>query len=145
MVIQLTHNQSENPMFQTAWSQPFQTLHVESEQTTSVQFLKLPMQLNTLNIFVPELVRVFPITSDVQRLGRCVPALIKSAPVRDSLNVQKMKMSTGRRPIIILIVFVWLINSSLECCGLGLGLAGWVVSFFSVSPWSILTIVVRNV
>ena len=42
MVIQLAHNQSENPMAQTADSQPPQTLHVESEQTTSVRLRKLP-------------------------------------------------------------------------------------------------------
>ena len=37
-------------------------------------FRKLPTQLNTPNIFVPDLVRVSPNASDVQRLGRCVPA-----------------------------------------------------------------------
>ena len=73
MVIQLTHNQSENPMAQTADSQPPQTLHVESEQTTSARLRKLPTQLNTLNRFVPDLVWVSPYSSDVQQLGQCVP------------------------------------------------------------------------
>ena len=40
-----------------------------------MRFQKLPTQLNTLNIFVPDLVQVSPSASDVQRLGRCVPAL----------------------------------------------------------------------
>ena len=75
MVIQLAHNQSENPTAQTADSQPPQTSHVESEQTTSTRLLKLPTQLNTLNRFVPDLVRVSPNASDVQWLGWCVPAL----------------------------------------------------------------------
>ena len=46
-----------------------------AHQTTSARFRKLPTQLNTPNRFVPELVRVFPNASDVQRLARCVPAL----------------------------------------------------------------------
>ena len=48
-----------------------QTLQVESDQTPSTRFQKLPTQLNR---FVLELVQVFPNISDVQRLGRCVPA-----------------------------------------------------------------------
>ena len=59
MVIQLAHNQSENPMAQTANSQPSQTSQV-------------PMQLNTPNSFVPELVRVSQNASDCQRLARYV-------------------------------------------------------------------------
>ena len=51
-----------------------QTLQVESDQTLSTQFQKPPIQLNTPNRFVPELVRVSPNVSDVQRLGQCVPA-----------------------------------------------------------------------
>ena len=35
---------------------------------------KLSMQPNTPNIFVPDLIRVSPNVSDVQRLGRFVPA-----------------------------------------------------------------------
>ena len=46
MVIQLAHNQSENPMAQTAISKPSQTLHVESVQTLYMQFQKL--QVNKL-------------------------------------------------------------------------------------------------
>ena len=56
--IQPTHNQSEYPMAQTADSQPPQTSHVESEQTTSTWLRKLPKQLNTPNRFVPDLVQV---------------------------------------------------------------------------------------
>ena len=52
----LAHLQSENPMAQTADSQPPQTSHGESKQTTSTWFQKLPKQLNTLNRFVPELI-----------------------------------------------------------------------------------------
>ena len=74
--IQLAHNQSENPMAQMSDGPPPQTSHVESEQTTSVRLRKLPMQPNTRNIFVPDLTRVSPNASDVQRLGRCVPAFI---------------------------------------------------------------------
>ena len=74
MVIQLAHSQSENPMAQTANSQPPQTSHVESDQTTSARLRKLPTQLNTWNRFA--LVRVSPNASDIQRLGRCVPAFI---------------------------------------------------------------------
>ena len=61
-------------MARTSDSPPPQTLHVELEQTTSAWLRKLPMQLNTPNIFVPDLVRVSPNASDVQRLGQCVPA-----------------------------------------------------------------------
>ena len=77
MVIQLTNNQLENPMAQTADSQPPQTLHVELEQTTSAWLRKLPTQLNTPNRFVPDLVLVSPNVSDVQRLGRSVPAFTR--------------------------------------------------------------------
>ena len=70
----LAHNQSENPMAQTADSQPPQTSHVESEQT-SARLRKLPTQLNTPNVFVSDHVRVSPNASDSLRLGRCVPAL----------------------------------------------------------------------
>ena len=63
----LAHRQSDSP--------PPQTMHVQLEPTTSAQLRKLPMQLNTPNIFVPDLVRVSPNASDVQRLGRCVPAV----------------------------------------------------------------------
>ena len=41
----------------------------------SERLRKLPTQLNTPNIFVVDLVRVSLNASDVQRLGRCVPAL----------------------------------------------------------------------
>ena len=61
----LAYRQSQNPMAQTADSQPSQTLHVESEQTTSERLRKRPTQLNTPNIFVPDLVRVSPNASDV--------------------------------------------------------------------------------
>ena len=71
----LAHRQSENPTAQTADSQPPQTSHVESDQTKSMWLRKLPAQLNTPNRNVPDLVRVSPNASDVQRLGRCVPAL----------------------------------------------------------------------
>ena len=37
---------------------------------------KLPTQLNTLNRFVPELIRVSPDVSDIQSLRQCVPALM---------------------------------------------------------------------
>ena len=47
-------------MAQTADSQPSQTSHVELDQTTPERLRKLPMQLNTSNIFVPALVRVSP-------------------------------------------------------------------------------------
>ena len=43
-------------MAQTSDSPPPQTLHVESKQTTSEQPQKLLTQLNTPNIFVPDLV-----------------------------------------------------------------------------------------
>ena len=73
----LAHHQSENPMAQTSdGPPPPQTSHVQSEQATSVQLQKPPMQLNTPNIFVPDLVRVSPNASDIQRLGRCVPVLM---------------------------------------------------------------------
>ena len=58
MVIELAHNSSENPVAQTADSQPSQTLQVESEQMLSTWFQKLPTQQNTRNRFVPE--RVSP-------------------------------------------------------------------------------------
>ena len=74
MVIKLAHNQAENPMAQTADSQPYLTSHLESEQTTSARLRKLQTQLNTPNRFVPDLVRVSPNASDVHRLGWCVPA-----------------------------------------------------------------------
>ena len=73
--LQWSHNHSENPMAETADSQPPQTSHIESEQTTSTGLRKLPTQLNTPNVFVPNLIRVSPNASDVQRLGQCVPAL----------------------------------------------------------------------
>ena len=57
---------------QSAHSIP--TSYVESEQTTSARLQKLPTQLNTPNIFIPDLVRVSPNASDVQWLGQCVPA-----------------------------------------------------------------------
>ena len=60
----LAHRQSEYPMVQTADSQPPQTSHAESDQTTSELLQKLPTQLNTPNILVANLVRVW--------LGRCV-------------------------------------------------------------------------
>ena len=72
--IQLAHNQSENPVAQMSDIPPPQTSHVELEQTTFAWLRKPPTQLNTPNIFVPDLVRVSPNASDVQRLGRCVPA-----------------------------------------------------------------------
>ena len=72
--MQLANKQSENPMAQTADSQPPQTLRVELEQTTSAQLRKLPTQLNTPSRFVPHLVRVSQSASGVQRLGRSVPA-----------------------------------------------------------------------
>ena len=65
----LAHCQSEYPVAQMADSQPPQTLHAESEQTTSG--LLIPTQLNTPNIFDPDLIRVSP---NVQRLGWCVPS-----------------------------------------------------------------------
>ena len=68
MVACLLYDQSENPMAQTANSQPPQTLHVESKQTTSVRLRKLPTQLNTLNRFVPDLIHVSPNASDVPAL-----------------------------------------------------------------------------
>ena len=61
-------------MAQTANSQPPQTSHVEWEQTLSARFQKLPTQLNTLNRFVPKLVRVSLNASDGQQLAWCVPA-----------------------------------------------------------------------
>ena len=42
-------------MAQTPDSPPPQTSHVESEQTTSEWLRKLPTQVNTQNIFVPDL------------------------------------------------------------------------------------------
>ena len=74
----LAQRQSESPMAQRSDGQPPQTLHAESEQTTFARLRKLPTQLNTPNIFVPDLVRVSPNASDVQRLGRCVPALMST-------------------------------------------------------------------
>ena len=60
-------------------SQPFQTSHVESKQTTSsTRFQKLLMQQNTPNRFVPKLVRVSLNGSDIQWLGQCVPALFQT-------------------------------------------------------------------
>ena len=79
--IQLAHNQSENPMAQTSDSPPPQTLHAESKPTTSARLRKLPTQLNTPNILVPDLVRVSPNASNVQRLGRCVPAWSRAVEV----------------------------------------------------------------
>ena len=54
----LARCQSEYPMAQKANSQPPQTAHVESDQTTSEQLRKLPTQLKTQNILVADLVRV---------------------------------------------------------------------------------------
>ena len=76
----LAHHQSEYPMAQTADSQPPQTSLVESEQTTSEWRRKPLTQLNTPNIFVSDLVRISPNASDVQQLGRCVPALTTHPP-----------------------------------------------------------------
>ena len=70
----LAHRQSENPVAQTSNSPPPQTLHAQSD-STSMRLRKLLTHLNTPNIFVPDLVRVSPNTSDVQRLGQCVGAL----------------------------------------------------------------------
>ena len=52
-------------MAQTSDSPPPQTLHAQSEPTTSAWLRKLPTQLNTreTNIFVPDLVQVSPNTS----------------------------------------------------------------------------------
>ena len=61
--------QSENPMAQTSDRPPPQTSHTQSDPTTSAQLRKLPTQLNTPNMFVPDLVRVSPNASDVQRLS----------------------------------------------------------------------------
>ena len=70
----LAHRQSENPMAQTSDNKPPQTSHADLEQTASERLQKLPTQLNTPNIFVPDLVQVSPNASDIQWLGRCVPA-----------------------------------------------------------------------
>ena len=75
----LAHRQSEYPMAQMADSQPPQTSHVESDQTMLERLRKLLTQLNTPNILVADLVRVSPNASDVQRLGRCVPAFTTMA------------------------------------------------------------------
>ena len=87
--IQLAQNQSDNPMAQTSDGPPPQTSYVELEQTTSAWLRKLPAQLNTPNIFVPDLVRISPNASDVQRLGWCVPAFSKmlfGAPILLNYN-----------------------------------------------------------
>ena len=68
-------------------SPPPQTLHAKSEPTESVQLRKLPTQLNTPNRNVPDLVRVSPNASDVQRLGRCVPALSDSFCISAATSV----------------------------------------------------------
>ena len=70
----LAYRQSEYLMAQMADSHPPQTLLVESDQTTSERLLKLQMQLNTPNRNVPDLIQVSPNASDIQRLGRSVPA-----------------------------------------------------------------------
>ena len=44
----------------------------------SLWLQKLPTHLNTPNRNVPDLVRVSPNASDVQRLGQCVPAFRES-------------------------------------------------------------------
>ena len=49
----LAHRQSENPMAQTSDGPPPQTLHAQSDPTTSTRLWKLPTHLNTPNIFVP--------------------------------------------------------------------------------------------
>ena len=71
----LAHRKSENPMAQTSDGPPTQTLHAQSDPTTSARLRKLPMHLNTPNIFAPDLVRVSTNASDVQRLGQCVREL----------------------------------------------------------------------
>ena len=55
--------------FQSSDRRRSQTSWVESDQTPSAWFQKLPAQLNTPSRFVPELIRVSPKTSDVQQFG----------------------------------------------------------------------------
>ena len=62
------------PMAQMSDGPPPQTSHAQSEPTTSARLWKRPTQLNTPNIFVPDLARVSQ-TPNVQWLGRDVPAL----------------------------------------------------------------------
>ena len=80
-------------MAQTANSQP--------PQTTSERLRKLLTQLNTPKILVADLLRVSPNTSDVQRLGWCVPALRLSAPARarPDLNTAVKPASTPKSPV----------------------------------------------
>ena len=61
-------------MAQMSESQPPQIMHVQSEPTTSTRLRKLPTQLNTPKRYISNLVRASPNASDVQRLGRFVPA-----------------------------------------------------------------------
>ena len=75
----IAHGQSKNPMAQTADSQP--------SQTAPAQLRKLPTQLNTPSIFVPDLVLVSPNASDVQRFGRCVPVLRLSKHSRENCEL----------------------------------------------------------
>ena len=70
----LGHRQLERPFSWHTTNQRIQWLRHPPTSTTSTWLRKRPTQLNTPNIFVPDLVWVFPNTSDIQRLGRCVPA-----------------------------------------------------------------------
>ena len=70
-----TTNQSIRRLKSSDRQRP-RTLHVESGQTPSARFQKLPTQLNTLTRFVPARVRFSPNFSDGQRLGQCVAAVM---------------------------------------------------------------------
>ena len=99
----LAHRQSENPMAQTTHSQPPQTLHVESEQTTSERLRKLQMQLNTPNIFVPNLVS--PYASDIQLLSRCVPAFRSGLKTQDRPDPNPCTLCPSpARPVILIVI-----------------------------------------
>ena len=78
MVIQLAHNQSENPMAQMANSHNFSDFACWIRQTLSIRFQKPPAQLNTPNRFVPDLVRLSPNAWDARRLAQCVSGLTHS-------------------------------------------------------------------
>lgn len=100
MVIQLAHNQPENPMAKMANRKTSQTTHVESEQTTSAWFLKVPKQLNIPNRFVRELVQISPNALDGQWLAWCVSGLSMKAENSPACNYYLFNAVISRSRVI---------------------------------------------
>ena len=100
-------------MAQTSDGPPPQTSHAQSEPTTSTWLRKLPTQLNTPNIFVPDLVQVSPNASDVQQLGRCVPAFTfirwpeKYNCELTQVQINKPHQTESSLPVFSFLVLFW--------------------------------------